>query len=82
MKAIQVTQFGGPEKLVYTDVEDVVAGKGEVCVRLYAAGVNPADVYTLTGTYAYYPSVALYPRGRRCRDSGGDWRRSHKCTCW
>ena len=37
MKAIQVTQFGGPEKLVYTDVEDVVAGKGEVCVRLYAA---------------------------------------------
>ena len=36
MKAIQVTEFGGPGKLVYTDVEDVVAGKGEVCVRLYA----------------------------------------------
>lgn len=53
MKAIQVRQFGGPEKLVYTDVEDVVAGKGEVCVRLYAAGVNPSDIYTLTGTYAF-----------------------------
>ena len=53
MKAIQVTQFGGPEKLVYTDVEDVVAGKGEVCVRLYAAGVNPSDTYTVTGTYAF-----------------------------
>ena len=53
MKAIQVTEFGGPEKLVYTDVEDVVAGKGEVCVRLYAAGVNPSDTYTLTGTYAF-----------------------------
>ena len=39
MKAIQVTEFGGPEKLVYKDVEDVVAGKGEVCVRLYAAGL-------------------------------------------
>ena len=53
MKAIQVTEFGGPEKLVYTDVKDVVAGKGEVCVRLYAAGVNPSDAYTLTGTYAF-----------------------------
>ena len=53
MKAIQVTQFGGPEKLVYTDVEDVTAGKGEVCVRLYAAGVNPSDTYTVTGTYAF-----------------------------
>lgn len=27
MKAIQVTNFGGPEKLAYTDVEDVVVGK-------------------------------------------------------
>ncbi|WP_075981585.1 NADPH:quinone reductase [Bacillus massilinigeriensis] len=53
MKAIRVSQFGGPEKLVYTDVEDVVAGKGEVCVRLFAAGVNPSDTYTLTGTYAF-----------------------------
>jgi NADPH:quinone reductase len=53
MKAIQVTQFGGPEKLVFTDIEDIVAGKGEVCVRLYAAGVNPSDTYTLTGTYAF-----------------------------
>ena len=61
MKAIQVTQFGGPEKLVYTDVEDVVAGKGEVCVRLYAAGVNPADVYTLTGTYATIPQLPYTP---------------------
>lgn len=53
MKAIQVTQFGGPEKLAYTDIEDVVAEKGEVCVRLNAAGVNPSDAYTLTGTYAF-----------------------------
>ena len=63
MKAIQVTQFGGPEKLVYTDVEDVVAGKGEVCVRLYAAGVNPADAYTLTGTYANGPTRCHIPQG-------------------
>ncbi|MGW6301170.1 NADPH:quinone reductase [Peribacillus butanolivorans] len=63
MKAIQVTQFGGPEKLVYTDVEEVVAGKGKVCVRLYAAGVNPSDAYTLTGTYAFYIPQLPYTPG-------------------
>ncbi|KHF38688.1 NADPH:quinone reductase [Halalkalibacter okhensis] len=63
MKAIQVTQFGGPDKLVYTDVEDVVAGKGEVCVRLYAAGVNPSDTYTLTGTYAFSKPQLPYTPG-------------------
>ncbi|MEK4535858.1 NADPH:quinone reductase [Peribacillus sp. FSL K6-1552] len=63
MKAIQVTQFGGPEKLVYTDVEEVVAGKGKVCVRLYATGVNPSDAYTLTGTYAFYIPQLPYTPG-------------------
>lgn len=61
MKAIQVTEFGGPEKLVYTDVAERAAGRGEVCVRLYAAGVNPADAYTLTGTYAAVPQLPYIP---------------------
>lgn len=68
MKAIRVSQFGGPEKLVYTDVEDVVAGKGEVCVRLFAAGVNPSDTYTLTGTYAFSIPQLPYTPGL---DGGG-----------
>lgn len=63
MKAIQVTEFGGPEKLVFTDVEETVAGKGEVCVRLYAAGVNPSDTYTLTGTYAFSVPQLPYTPG-------------------
>ncbi len=53
MKAIQVTEFGGSEQLHYKEIEDVIAGKGEVCVQLHAAGVNPSDTYTLTGTYAF-----------------------------
>ena len=44
---------------------------GEVCVRFYAAGVNPSDAYTLTGTYAFsYTTVTVYPRLRRSRDCG------------
>ncbi|MBT2659004.1 NADPH:quinone reductase [Bacillus sp. ISL-18] len=63
MKAIQVTEFGGPEKLVFTDVEEVEAGKGEVCVRVHAAGVNPSDTYTLTGTYAFSVPQLPYTPG-------------------
>lgn len=63
MKAIQVTNFGGPEKLAYTDVEDVVVGKKDVCIRLYAAGVNSSDTYTLTGTYAFCVPQLPYTPG-------------------
>ena len=61
MKAIQVREFGGPEKLVYTDIEETIAGAGEVKVRLYAAGVNPSDTYTTTGTYAIVPALPYTP---------------------
>lgn len=61
MKAIQVTEFGGPELLHYKEIEDVIAGKGEVCVKLYAAGVNPSDTYTLTGTYSLVPQLPYTP---------------------
>ena len=61
MKAIQVTEFGGPELLHYKEIEDVIAGKGEVCVKLYAAGVNPSDTYTLTGTYSFVPQLPYTP---------------------
>ncbi len=43
MKAVQVYEDGGPEVLIYEDVPRPVAGPGEVLVRVYAAGVNPAD---------------------------------------
>lgn len=39
MRAIQVQEFGGPEVLVPRDVEDPVAGPGQVLVRLVAADV-------------------------------------------
>ena len=43
MKAIQIYSEGGPEVLVYEDVPRPTAGPGEVLIRVYAAGVNPAD---------------------------------------
>ena len=49
MKAIQVHTFGGPEVLAYEDVPLPVAGPGEVLIRVFAAGVNPADWNTRSG---------------------------------
>lgn len=51
MKAIRVEECGGPEKLVYTDVEPPQPKAGEALVRHEAIGVNFIDVYHRTGLY-------------------------------
>lgn len=43
MKAILLTQHGGPEVLTYGDAPDPTAGPGEVVVDIHAASVNAAD---------------------------------------
>jgi NADPH2:quinone reductase len=67
MKAIQAHSFGGPEVLQLETVEDPVAGSGEVVVDVRAAGVNPADTYMRSGTYAVRPELPYTPGG----DAGG-----------
>ena len=51
MKAIRVSQTGGPEVLEYVDVERPRPGNGQVLVRIEAIGVNFIDVYHRTGLY-------------------------------
>ena len=67
MKAIRAHSFGGPEVLRLETVEDPVAGPGEVVVEVRAAGVNPADTYMRSGTYAIRPKLPYTPGG----DAGG-----------
>ena len=43
MKAVRIHAYGGPEVLVYEDAPRPQAGKGEVLVRVHAAGINPVD---------------------------------------
>ena len=52
MRAIQVFEFGGPEKLSYSaDVPAPVASPGQAVVRIHAIGVNFIDIYFRTGLY-------------------------------
>ncbi len=44
MKAVRIHEYGGPEVLVYEDVETPAPGPGQVLVSVRAAGVNPIDL--------------------------------------
>ena len=61
MKAIRVSEFGGPEMLKIQDVPDPKPDSGQVLVRVEAAGINPVDTYIRSGTYARKPKLPYTP---------------------
>jgi NADPH2:quinone reductase len=52
MRAIAVTEFGGPEKLALIEAPVPQAGAGEALVALEYAGLNFIDLYMRRGEYA------------------------------
>ncbi|HVF89563.1 MAG TPA: NADPH:quinone reductase [Blastocatellia bacterium] len=61
MKAIRVHEFGGPEVLKLEEVDDPQPGRGQVVVRVRAAGVNPVDTYIRSGIYRVKPQTPYTP---------------------
>lgn len=51
MKAIQLSEFGGPEVLTMTDVPDPEPGEGEILVKIHATGLNFIETYQRSGAY-------------------------------
>jgi len=51
MKAIQITEYGGPEVLRYVDLEEPEPQVGYSSVRVSRAGVNYADTHQTENTY-------------------------------
>lgn len=49
MKAIGVTEFGGPDVLHVVDLPEPQAGPGELRIRVHAAAVNPTDTGLRSG---------------------------------
>jgi NADPH:quinone reductase len=67
MRAIRVSEFGGPEMLKIVEQPDLKPDAGQVLVRVKAAGVNPVDTYIRSGTYARKPNLPYTPG----TDAGG-----------
>ena len=51
MRAVGVTEFGGPEALEVLDLEEPEPGRGQVRIRVAAAAVNPTDTGVREGRY-------------------------------
>jgi NADPH2:quinone reductase len=51
VRAIQITETGGPEVLQLVELADPEPGPGQLLVKLAAAGVNYVDTYLRSGAY-------------------------------
>ncbi len=61
MKAVQIEEFGGPEKLRVVEVEDPVAGDGMVVVDVARSGINFADTHATRNDYLAEQTLPLIP---------------------
>jgi NADPH:quinone reductase-like Zn-dependent oxidoreductase len=52
MRAIGVTEYGGPDALEVVELPEPHTGPGEVRLRVHAAAVNPTDTYVRDGSRA------------------------------
>ena len=62
-KAVRVHVHGGPEALVYEDVDSAAPGAGEVLVRHTAIGLNFLDAYFRSGLYPAPQGLPVTPGG-------------------
>ncbi len=61
MRAVAISEPGGPEVLVVEDRPVPVVGEGEVLIAVAAAGVNRPDVMQRKGQYAPPPGASDIP---------------------
>ncbi|ETD69342.1 NAD(P)H quinone oxidoreductase [Pelistega indica] len=61
MKAIEITTPGGPEVLQIVEREKPALKKGEVLIKVHAAGINRPDVFQRQGSYPPPPDASDLP---------------------
>ena len=61
MRAVVISEPGGPEVLQWEEVPDPEPGAGEVLIDVAAAGVNRADLLQRQGLYPPPPGASPYP---------------------
>jgi NADPH2:quinone reductase len=63
VKAVQITEFGGPEVLTPAELPDPVPGDGETLVQVRRAGVNFADTHVTRNDYLAAQELPMIPGG-------------------
>lgn len=61
MRAIRITEFGGPEVLELAEVDEPEVREGQVRIAVSAAGVNYADTHQAENSYLAPASLPLVP---------------------
>lgn len=63
MRAIQITEFGGPEVLRPVELPDPVAKPGQLLIDVAAVGVNYADTHSVEDSYLSRSTLPMIPGG-------------------
>jgi NADPH2:quinone reductase len=63
MRAIQMTEFGGPEVLKLAELPKPEPGPEEALIKVTRAGLNFADTHTRTNSYVQKATLPLVPGG-------------------
>jgi len=71
-RAIQISAFGGPERMQLVDVAVGDPGPGEIRIRHHACGLNFIDVYQRTGLYPNPLPLALGMEGSGIVEAVGE----------
>jgi NADPH2:quinone reductase len=61
MKAIQITEFGGPEVMRYLDLPDPTPAGSQVVLDVSAIGINYADTHQTENSYLSQQTLPLIP---------------------
>ncbi|MDX6259182.1 MAG: NADPH:quinone reductase [Kribbellaceae bacterium] len=63
MRAVQISEFGGPEVLEVVDIAEPVPGDGQILITVDRAGVNYADTHQVENSYLSKAKLPLTPGG-------------------
>ena len=61
MRAIQISEFGGPDVMKFVELSDPVPGSGEVLLDVTAVGINYADTHQTENSYLSPQKLPLVP---------------------
>jgi NADPH2:quinone reductase len=63
VRAIQITEFGGPETMAVRELPDPLPGPAEQVFEVLAAGVNYADTHQTENSYLSRQTLPMIPGG-------------------